>query len=154
MVSTSSERGLTNCPANLPTLTTGSAAPKVSTTAICNSTRNVSRMLSGWNSAKLSAQSPPCSKNASPPATRPNWRFKLRASPANTKGGMRRSRASTLSSAAWSGYAGTCKIGFPRQLSGAHFLAISVTRFGVSRVQMRLLTPIYADFVNNSREMQ
>ena len=50
--------------------TTGMAAPNVKTTAICSRTRNVSRMLSGWNSAKLSAQSPPWRRKASPLATR------------------------------------------------------------------------------------
>ena len=68
-VSVSDERGLANWPAMRPTLTTGQAAPKVSTTAICSSTLKVSRMLLGWNSAKLSAQSPPCSRNALPAAT-------------------------------------------------------------------------------------
>ena len=53
------ERGLANWPAIRPTFTTGKAAPKVSTTAICSSTRKVSRMLLALNSAKLSAQSPP-----------------------------------------------------------------------------------------------
>ena len=84
-------------------------------------------MLSGGNAAKLSAQSPPCSTNALPSATRPSWRFKFRASPAKTSGGMRRSFFSTASIAPASGYSGTWRIGLPRQLSGAHFLAMSVT---------------------------
>jgi hypothetical protein len=40
------ERGLANWPAMRPTFTTGTLAAKVSTTAICSSTRKVSRMLS------------------------------------------------------------------------------------------------------------
>jgi hypothetical protein len=70
-----------------PTLTTGIAAPKVSTTAICNNTRSVSRMLSGWNSANDSAQSPPWSRNALPAQTSASRFCRLRASPANTSGG-------------------------------------------------------------------
>ena len=51
---------MANCPAIRPIFTTGHLAPKVSTTAICSITLKVSRMLSAENSAKLSAQSPPC----------------------------------------------------------------------------------------------
>src|ERR1700750_2923054 len=40
------------------------------TTAICSSTRKKSRMLLAPCSAKLSAQSPPCSRKALPAATR------------------------------------------------------------------------------------
>ena len=87
-VSLSSERGLANWPAMRPTFTTGRPPPKVSTTAICSSTRKVSRILSGWNSAKLSAQSPPCSRKALPSATLAELAFRLRASPAKTSGGI------------------------------------------------------------------
>ena len=45
-------------------------AREVSTTAICRKTRKKSRMLLAPCSAKLSAQSPPCSRKASPRATR------------------------------------------------------------------------------------
>ena len=58
-VSVSSERGLANWPAMRPTFTTGLAAAKVMTTAICKRRRRKSRMLSALNSLKLSAQSPP-----------------------------------------------------------------------------------------------
>ena len=68
--SVGSLRGLANWPAMRPTLITGQAAAKVSTTAICSSTRKVSRMLSAWNSAKLSAQSPPWSRKARPSTAR------------------------------------------------------------------------------------
>ena len=70
-----------------PIFTTGHLAPKVSTTAICSITLKVSRMLSAENSAKLSAQSPPCSRKARPSATSASCAFSLRVSPAKTSGG-------------------------------------------------------------------
>ena len=94
---------MANWPAMRPTFTTGQAAPKVSTTAIWSTTRKVSRMLSGWNSAKLSAQSPPWSRKESPAATLASARFRLRASPAKTSGGAVTSSDSTASRAAASG---------------------------------------------------
>src|ERR1700751_3927019 len=69
-------------------------------------------------SAKLSAQSPPCSRKAPPLATRASARFRLRASPAKTSGGKVASCFSVSASAAGSGYSGTCRIGLLRQLSG------------------------------------
>ena len=87
MVSLSLLRGLANCPAMRPIFTTGTLAPKVSTTAICNSTRKVSRMMLAVKSLKLSAQSPPCSTKARPSATCASAAFSRRASPANTSGG-------------------------------------------------------------------
>ena len=50
-------------------------------------------------SAKLSAQSPPCSRKASPAATLASDLIRLRASPANTSGGKVASCASTSASA-------------------------------------------------------
>jgi len=70
-----------------PIFATGRLAPKVSTTDICSSTRNVSRMLLAEKSTKLSAQSPPCSRKASPAATLASAALSLRASPAKTSGG-------------------------------------------------------------------
>ena len=124
MVSVGAERGLTNWPASRPTFTIGEAAPKVRTTAICNKTRKVSRILSGWNSAKLSAQSPPCSRKAFPSQTSPRVRFSFRASPAKTSGGNVRSCAEISASRSMSSYTGTCLIGLSRQLSGAQLSAI------------------------------
>ena len=49
----------------------------------------MSRMLLGWNSAKLSAQSPPWSRNALPAATSARSAVSARASPAKTSGGKR-----------------------------------------------------------------
>ena len=79
--------GFENCPAILPTLTTGTEADAVKTKDICKRTLNVSLILSGWNSAKLSAQSPPCNKKALPSATSAKDFFKDLDSPAKTKGG-------------------------------------------------------------------
>src|SRR5499433_3147228 len=64
-----------------PTFTTGEAAAYVITTAICRKTRKKSRILLAPCSAKLSAQSPPCNRNASPAATRARAFFRCRASP-------------------------------------------------------------------------
>ena len=102
-VSVSDDRGLANCPAMRPIFTTGSEAPKVSTTAICSSTRNVSRMMLAVNSEKLSAQSPPCSTNALPSAASARCAFSRRASPANTSGGYLPMRASIEASLSGSG---------------------------------------------------
>ena len=102
-VSLSDERGLANCPAMRPIFTTGRLAPKVSTTAICSSTRKVSRMTLAVKSPKLSAQSPPCSTKAWPFATIARLSRNRRASPANTKGGYFASRASTAANASSSG---------------------------------------------------
>src|ERR1700736_2807831 len=85
----------------------------------------MSRMLFGWNSAKLSAQSPPCNKKAFPAATAARRCCKRRASPAKTRGGKRRRVSSTLASAASSEYPGTGRIGKPRQLSGDQFSLIT-----------------------------
>src|SRR5512134_1032877 len=78
-------------------------------------------------SAKLSAQSPPCSRKASPLATRPSAFFRLRASPANTSGGNVASCASTSANALASGYSGICKLGLARQLSGVHRSDMALT---------------------------
>ena len=68
-------------------LTTGTPAPKVSTTAICRSTRSVSRILSASKSAKvfgavaaLEQERPAGADLGQPPCN-------VRASPANTRGG-------------------------------------------------------------------
>src|SRR3954468_5345560 len=78
-------------------------------------------------SAKLSAQSPPCRRNASPAATRPSAFFRLRASPANTSGGNVASCASTSANALASGYSGICRLGRARQLSGVHRSDMALT---------------------------
>ena len=65
-VSVSLERGLANWPAMRPIFTTGIEAPYVSTTAICSTVFTRLRIWSAVAPAKVSAQSPPCSRNASP----------------------------------------------------------------------------------------
>src|SRR6185437_7480020 len=67
---------------------------------------------------KLSAQSPPWRRKASPAATRASAFFRLRASPAKTSGGNVASCASTSANAFASGYCGICFTGLVRQLSG------------------------------------
>src|SRR5262249_25927645 len=52
--------------------------------------------------------------------------FRLRASPAKTSGGKVASCFSVSASAAGSGYSGTCRIGFLRQLSGVQRSAMAV----------------------------
>ena len=96
-------RGFANWPAMRPILTTGNAAANVITTAICRITRKKSRMLLAPCSAKLSAQSPPWRRKASPAATRARCFFRRRASPAKTSGGKVASCFSTSARAAWSG---------------------------------------------------
>jgi len=75
-----SERGLVNWPARRDIFTTGMPPAKVSATAICSRTRNVSRIVLALNSAKLSAQSPPWSRKALPLATLASSDFSRRAS--------------------------------------------------------------------------
>src|SRR5437764_9679056 len=121
-----------------PTFTTGEAAAKVSTTAICRNTRKKSRIEFALWSSKLSAQSPPCNRKASPAATRASDFFRLRASPANTRGGNDASLACTAASLAASGYSGIWTIGFPRQLSG-------VQRSGMTHNSLQLPGFIHED---------
>ena len=102
------------------TLMVGIWPPKVRTTAICSMSRNVSRMLLAPKSLKLSAQSPPCRRNARPMAASPSRSSSFRTSPANTSGGEAASARSLASSAARSGYSGICRAGRARQLPGAH----------------------------------
>src|SRR3984893_5700734 len=110
-----------------PTFTTGDAAANVITTAICRNTRKKSRILLAPCSAKLSEQSPPCRRKASPAATRASAFFRLRASPAKTSGGNVASCASTSANALASGYSGICSTGLARQLSGVHRSDMTLT---------------------------
>ena len=72
------------------------------------------------NSAKDSAQSPACSRKASPLATWPSCAVRWRASPAKTSGGTVASRASAFLSASASGHSGCCAAGNLRQDAGLH----------------------------------
>src|SRR5262245_53635472 len=103
-----------------PTFTTGEAAAYVRTTAISKNIRRKSRILSAPCSAKLSAQSPPCNRKASPLHTQPSFAASSRASPANTNGGNDKSSSSTSRSFTASAYSGICATGFMRHLSGVH----------------------------------
>ena len=114
--SKSAERGLANWPAVRAILVTGRRPAKVSTIAICSSTLKVSRTLSALNSAKDSAQSPPCSRNPLPSATCARRFLRSLISCANTSGGSACSRVSTSRRRALSGYSGCCRIGKSRQL--------------------------------------
>jgi hypothetical protein len=69
MVSVPAERGLANCPAMRPTFTTGTPEEYISTTAICRMTLSLSRMVSAEKESNDSAQSPACSRKASPRET-------------------------------------------------------------------------------------
>ena len=89
-------------PAIRPSLTTGTDAAYVSTTAIWSSTRSLLRTLSAVTPSKVSAQSPPCRRNASPRATAPILVLRSSHSPAKTSGGWVRSRATAASRAAGS----------------------------------------------------
>src|SRR5262245_35094125 len=87
-------------------------------------------------SAMLSAQSPPWSRKASPAATRPSAFIRLRASPANTRGGNVASCFSISASFAGSGYCGTWTIGFLRQLSGVQRSAMTALPFIASLLRL------------------
>src|SRR5580692_9142196 len=81
---------------------------------------SLSRMESALKSAKDSAQSPACSRNASPLATWASSVVRERASPAKTSGGTVASRASAFLSASASGHTGCCAAGNLRQDAGLH----------------------------------
>src|SRR5829696_1303133 len=91
-------RGLANWPAIRPTFTIGTCAAYVSTTAIESSVRSLPWMFAAVTSAKVSAQSPPCSMKASPAATLAILVRKLSHSAANTSGGSARSLPTTSAS--------------------------------------------------------
>mmetsp|Transcript_13202 Transcript_13202/g.52910 ORF Transcript_13202/g.52910 Transcript_13202/m.52910 type:complete len:234 (-) Transcript_13202:87-788(-) len=97
-------RGLANWPAMRPILTMGCPPPYVIVSAICSSTRNVSRTLLTENSSKLSAQSPPISTNPSPSVALASDSCSVRTSPANTRGAHASSSRSTRSSSRSFGY--------------------------------------------------
>ena len=114
----SADRGLANCPAILPSFTTGTPAEYVRTTAICKMTLRRSRMESAENDSKDSAQSPACNRNALPSDTRPSSAVRRRDSPANTSGGNPRSCLRTESYSLASGQFGCCSAVLVRQESG------------------------------------
>ena len=72
-------------------------------------------MESAEKSANDSAQSPACSRKASPLATAASCAVRWRDSPAKTSGGRVASRASAFFSASASGQSGCCAAGNFRQ---------------------------------------
>ena len=104
-----------------------SAPRKVSTTAICRKTRKKSRMLLAPCSAKLSAQSPPCSRKASPAADA-RQRF-LQVARLAGKNQRRKGRKLRLDvGQPWRrDNCGTCTTGLPRQLSGVQRSGMTLT---------------------------
>ena len=96
------------CPAIRPTLTIGTWAAYVSTTAIDSSVRSLPWMLAAVTPSKVSAQSPPCRMNASPAATLAILVRRSSHSAAKTSGGRVRSRATTSATSSRSSYPGCC----------------------------------------------
>ena len=81
-----------------------------------------------WNSSKLSAQSPPCSRKALPSDdVGQGWLSGAAPRRQTPSGGKLRSVPVTESRAAASGYSGTWRMGMLRQLSGDHFFCIFMT---------------------------
>ena len=132
-----SERGLANCPAIRPTLTTGTLAPYISDIVICSNTRKKLRRFSSLNSAKLSAQSPPCSKNALPKAASASSRLSARDSPGEASGGKLISDCSTCCNCFKFLYSGCCLIGKFRQLSGVQSAAFVGNRLVVICIRLK-----------------
>ena len=93
-------RGLAYCPAIRPILTIGTWAAYVSTTAIDSRVRSLPWMLAAVTPSKVSAQSPPWRRNASPAATLAILARSSSHSPAKTSGGSLRSRAITSATSA------------------------------------------------------
>ena len=78
-------------------------------------------MLLALNSLKLSAQSPPCRRNALPMAASASRSSRFLASPANTIGGNVSRVLSTDSSSSSFGYSGSWSAFLVLQLSTLHF---------------------------------
>ena len=112
------ERGLTNCPAIRPTLTTGSVAPYVSTAAICSMILSFSRIVIAENSWNDSTQSPAWSRNARPSATLASESRRARASPAKTSGGIAAICARIASARSSLGHSGCCAAWWARHEDG------------------------------------
>src|SRR5690606_29158366 len=105
-VSESELRGLAYCPAMRPIFTTGMLAPCVRMTAICRMVRILLRMRSAFASANVSAQSPPCRRNASPRPAAARRERSVSAAAGTTSGAEAASRSRTAPSAASSGHVG------------------------------------------------
>ena len=82
------------------------AVPYVKTTAICNSVRIVPRRCTSVLSTNVSAQSPPCNRNAPPRATAPRRSWSLSTSAATAMGGTPSSTMRTRPTSSGSGHTG------------------------------------------------
>src|SRR4051795_5055911 len=110
-------RGLAYCPATRPTLTTGTLAPYVRTTAICSRVRVVACRCGSVLRSKVSAQSPPCSRNALPWATSASCSRSVSTSAGATIGRTDDSVGRTAWSAPRSGHRGCWAAGSSRHRS-------------------------------------
>src|SRR5262249_36653774 len=119
-VSVSSERGLAYWPAKRPTRITGFLAPCVSTRLICSRIFNLRVMSSAEQSERLSAQSPPCSRNRLPTAASPICCFNAATSHEVTRGGKLGGRRATAARSCAGEYTGCCSAGFARHEPGVH----------------------------------
>src|ERR1700722_1191373 len=86
-------------------------------TAICSSVLSWALIPFAVVPANVSAQSPPCSTNASPRATLASRSFSVSHSPAKTSGGILASSAVTARTASGSGHSGCWAAGRLRQVS-------------------------------------
>ena len=77
-----------------------------------------SRMVTAEKSPNDSAQSPAWSRNPRPAATSASVACRLRASPANTSGGIPPSRSRTSRARSASGHSGCCSAGIDRHEDG------------------------------------
>ncbi len=87
----------------------------MSTTAICSMVFTRLRIWSAVAPAKVSAQSPPWRRNASPREAAASRVRSMSTSPANTSGGSVASSADAACAASASGHCGCCLIGSVRQ---------------------------------------
>src|SRR3954454_23742487 len=110
-------RGLAYCTATRPTLTTGTLAPYVRTTAICSSVRVVLCRCGSVLRSNVSAQSPPWSRNALPCATSASCARRPSISAGATIGGTVSRVCRTASSADRSGHCGCWAAGSSRHRS-------------------------------------
>ncbi len=104
-------------PATRATFTTGIEAPYVSTTAICSSVRALASRWLSVLSANVSAQSPPCSRNARPSHTSASLTRSWSTSYGATIDGTLSSTWQTDATSAMSGHGGIWTRGRVRQTS-------------------------------------
>src|ERR1700692_3257632 len=101
---------------------TGFFRPCSRTRLICSKIFRRRAMLSDSQSSKLSAQSPPCSRNCSPRCALANLSRSASISHDTTSGGRRLNAATVRSNARWSAYLGCWVAGRPCQLAGCQLV--------------------------------